>query len=306
MASVNLPLTVVYETPGATSIRDLIVALQAADTLIHDGIALLPTFVPGVDIQGSAVNVRTLTQESPLRELFLVALIVAFQDDLESEIPPMVENLFNIEVPDSYDTLLTIVVLTILFYGVAFAKDAAARFASDGPARAQLDKVIRELAEKTGKTEVEVRAILDAKYSKPAPVKALVKAAKNFFRPSHMQSNSAVVVDRERIEPQVVADVPFADDADADEDFERFQPLYDVELEIHAQDRDKQSTGWAAVIRGVTEARLRMKLIAPLEPHDIWNKDVVRGDVTLISRMTAEGFAPSEIHLTAINRKEMP
>ncbi|BDA85015.1 hypothetical protein Sa4125_25570 [Aureimonas sp. SA4125] len=86
-----------------------------------------------------------------------------------------------------------------------------------------------------------------------------------------------------------------------DQPFERFNSYGGVELEIHAQDRDRNAIGWAAIPRGVSEKRLKMRLMEPVSASDIWNRDVVRADITVISELTSQGFEPVEIHLTRID-----
>ena len=105
------------------------------------------------------------------------------------------------------------------------------------------------------------------------------------------------------IDQSVVKDVPFANESEETSDFQRFEPHNGVTLELHASDRDKVNVGWAAVPRGLCNARLRMKLIAPVSPSDLFGKKSVKGDIVLISQMTSSGFEPVEIHLTAVTKR---
>lgn len=300
MASISVPLSIVYDTKGATPLADVIAALQAADIAINDAVSLLPSFVNGLHIENSRVNVRVLSQESPLREIFLVALIVAFQDDLNSEIPPMLEDLLKVNIPDSYDSIVTVVTMIVLFYGAGFLKDAALKLVEDGSLRRQVKNLIAQLSARTGKSEDEIRKVLEAKYGKPGPVKRLAKAVHGFFLPSQREGGVPIDFDRERVPSEVIREIPYAEEFDEKEDFERYESHSGVTLEIHAQDRDKINTGWAAVPKGLADSRLRMKLIEPVTAHDLWTKDTVVGDITLIFKITADGYVPHEIHLTHV------
>lgn len=301
MANVSLPLSITYDTSGVTPISDVIKGLQAADAAINDAVLLLPSFLDGLKIESVQVNVRSLSQESPLRELFLVSLIVAFQGNLEEEIPPMLETIFNIDIPDKYDSIVTVVTMIVLFYGASFVKDMVTKGVQDGPVRRQLNEIIDVLANRTGKSPDEIRAILDAKYSKPATVKRLSKTVSDFFLPSQREGSASVQFDRERIEPEVIKDLPYPSQHNDKEEFERFYPYYNVTLEIHAQDKDRSQTGWAAVLVGIHDKRIRMKLIEPVTVRDIWGKDTVKADVTIVSSLTADGYAPTEIHVTRVD-----
>lgn len=301
MAELRLPIQITYDTKGTTPLADVIAALQAADTAIQDAISLLPSLIDGVHIERSQINVRSLSQESPLRELFMVALIVAFQDDLKTEVPPVLEDLFRVNIPDSYDSLVTVVTMIVLFYGASFLKDAAVKAVEDGALRQKLDNIVAQLSANTGKSPEEIGKILDAKYGKPATGKRLAKAVQRFFIPSQREGGVPISFDRELVEPAVIREIPFADELDEKEDFERYESHNDVTLEIHAQDKDKINTGWAAVPKGISENRLRMKLIEPVTAQDIWTKDTIKGDITIVSKLTGDGYVPTEIHLTRIH-----
>lgn len=295
-----MPLSITYETKGTTPLPVVIIALQATDALSRDAVSLLPSLIPGLEIQASSANVRVLTQESPLREYFLLTLIIAFQDDLRTEVPPVLEELFNVSINDDYDSLVTVAFMVVLFYGVNFAKDAALRIVSDGKTRLIYRQLLREVSQQTNRSEEEIEKILESRFAKPTAIRKLVAAASNFFLPSHRESSVPVVVDRHKIDSDAIREVPFGDVSDKSESFERFQPFKEVTLELHAKDKDKKNAGWAAVAQGVCDERVRLKIMDPVTVEQIWGKDVVVGDIVLVSKMTAQGFAPSEIHLLAI------
>lgn len=300
MAEITLPLSITYETKGVTPISDVIAALQSAEIAIQDAISLLPSIIPGVHIEQSSINVRRLSQESPLRELFAISLIVAFQDDLNGEIPPMIETIFNVKIPDQYDSFVTVMTMMVLFYGASFLKEAAVKTVENGALRRQVDALIEQMSKTTGITEEQVKAIFDAKYSKPGPVKRLAKAVRGFFVPTQREGSVPVTFDRERIGREVIREVPYPEEFKDKEDFEKYTPHHEALLEIHAQDKDKINTGWAAVPVGITDRRLRMKLVDPVTAHDLWTKDAVKADIIVVSKLTADGYVPSEIQITKV------
>lgn len=300
MAEIRLPLSITYDTRGLTPIGDVITALQAAEIAIEDAVSLLPSLLPGLHIENSSIHVRSISQESPLRELFALTLIAAFQDDLKTEIPPMIEKLFEIKISEQYDSIVTVTTMIVLFYGAAFLKDAAAKALENGALRRQVDTLIAQMSEATGMSEDLVRAVFDAKYSKPGPVKRLAKAVKGFFVPTQREGGVPVIFDRSKIDRDVIREVPYPQEFKDKEDFERYTPRYGATLEIHAQDKDKINTGWAAVPHGITDRRLRMKLVDPVTASDLWNRDHVTADIILVSKLTADGYVPSEIQITKI------
>lgn len=96
----------------------------------------------------------------------------------------MLETLFQIDIPENYDSIVTVVTMIVLFYGASFVAGLATKNINDGPARRQLNELIEVLAKRTGKTSSDIKSILDAKYAKPGPVKRLSKTVSGFFLPS--------------------------------------------------------------------------------------------------------------------------
>lgn len=299
MASVSIPFGLTYETSQATPISEVIAALRATELAIGEGIALLPSLVDGLEISSDSVHVRMLSQQSPLRELFCVALVIAFQDRLGKVVPPMTESLLGIDVPQEYESVLTICVMVVIFYGCGFVKDALAAKIEDTQLRRILDGLIEEMASVTGKPAGDIRKILNARYSKPKLVKRLIEITRGVFRPSQIDSSAPVRFDRRLVSEEVVREVPLLPTG-KDPAFNRYEPMNDVVLDIHAQDRDREASGWAAVPQGVSDRRLKLKLQPPITTAELWGKDRVTADVVLVSKLTATGFSPSEIHLTRV------
>jgi hypothetical protein len=299
MAEFLIPVEITYNTNGTTSLTDVIAALSAADLLINDAVTLLPSVADGAEFSLRSISVRRLSQESPLREIFVAAIYVASQEQLETGVV-FAATAAGIPIPTKLESLVTLVVLVVLFYGVGMARDAVRGLTSEGPAKRKLEALIADLASATGLSNDAVRRVLDAKYSKPGPVRGLISAALGFFRPSHTGGMASIDVGDTHLDSHLVADVPLSSEVSQENDLQRFAPYVGVTLELHAQDRDKGSTGWAAVPKGISERRVRMRIMPPVLPADIWGKSTVRGDIVLISKLTGEGFEPSEIHLTGL------
>jgi len=208
MAEVHLPLSITYETEGVTPVADVITALQATDALVQDASSLLPSLIEGLHVEKCSLNVQRLTQESPLREIFLISLFLAFQDDLEREVPAVLEDLFNITVSDDYDTLVTVALLAIAFYGAGLAIDAAKRTFADSLPKEKFEDLAQVLAAETGKPAADIRSIIHAKFGKPSAAKRLVKSAKGVFLPSQKGKNAPMIVDRDRISRPYVSNAP--------------------------------------------------------------------------------------------------
>jgi hypothetical protein len=121
-----------------------------------------------------SLNVHKLTQESPLREYFLLALVVAFQDDLVGEVPPVIEDLFKVTVNDRYDTIVTVIFMIVVFYGAGLAVDLVKKAVSDSLPREKYEELLDFLALEVGRPVSELRQIVHARFEKPSAVRRLV------------------------------------------------------------------------------------------------------------------------------------
>lgn len=124
--------------------------------------------------------------------------------------------------------------------------------------------------------------------------------AKRVFLPSQRDKNAPMVVDRARVPSELVREVPYSQPTEKKADFDRYTPYNGLALEIHAMDRDKSSTGWAAVAPSIGGKRLKARVMDPVTPSDLWGKDHITADVVVVSKLTSDGYTPSEIQITAI------
>lgn len=294
-----LPHRVVYNTDERVPVGDVIESLRGTEIAAREAMALLPELVDGLSIRKITVNVQSLSQESPLRELFLFSILVTFQDELTEEIPPMLEKLLGVEISEDHDTMVTVVTLVLLFYGAEYLFRKVASLGDTNRLKAQMDGLISELSGSTGKSEEAIRRVLAERYSGQRLAR-LSRAAVQFFRPSKGQNNAAVEVGHNQIPSDVVSQVP-GDIAEKilepEETSEQFQ---NVEVQLHAQDVDRAKSGWAAVIPSISDDRIKMRIFPPTKPEDIWTRQSIRGDVVVVYRTVGGEMRPYECHLVRL------
>lgn len=295
---INVPFRVEYLTDEAVPLAEIIEALISAKTLIEEGSYSLPLFIPGLSIEKLEINVKQISQESPLREIFIVALYATSQKSLEESIPLLFENVTGIHVPDEFQNLFTICVMVLIFYGAAAAKDIIAGAISESSARAKLREMVAELSKLTGLPEDVVQRRLDERYKPTSRLKMLASTAIRFVLPSRKR-RAPILVGDQRIEPRILSDFPDEYELDEANNTEKSEPFSGI-LYIHAQDRDKENSGWAAVPQGVSEKRLKMRLVDGVTADQLWNRDKVVGSGVIKYKRTGQSFVPSEIHLGRI------
>jgi hypothetical protein len=297
---IDVPFSVEYQTEAAVPIDDVIDSLLSIRAVLRDSAELLPSVIPGLEFQGIEIHVSRISQQSPLRELFVATLIVAFQDDLEREVPPLVEQLIHHQIPDGFRTIVTVVAMMLVFYGINFVLDAVTGKAKDGPSKRRLSALVAETAKATGRSEDDVLRTIKQKYDKQGKLHKLARDAIRFFKPSKTQNNAPILVGDRHIERELVVEAPqnfLFEDALKSEVYEEVKG---AELDLRAQDRDRDSQGWKAIIKGVTPSRVNMKLVDDVTPDQLWQRDSIRGDVVIVYRRSAGTLVPREIHLTRI------
>jgi hypothetical protein len=164
-----------------------------------------------------------------------------------------------------------------------------------------LNELIELLSLETGKPASDIRKIVEARFQKPAAVKRLVRESKRFFLPSQKDRNAPISLDRELITREIVGEVPYPGDSDMDQDFDRYMPHEMISLELHAQDKDKTAVGWAAIADGISDKRLKVRIVDPVQTSDLWQKEEVTADIVVVSKLTSDGYVPSEIQITAVH-----
>lgn len=290
-------IAIKYDTAEAVPIRDIIETLQGFEAVVGEAAKFLPSLVDGVQVQRLEIKVSEIVQQSPLRELFLVALFLAFQDDLEREVTGNIESVTGTQIPDNWDTIVTVLVLVLIFYGVGAIKEMVVGKATDGPSERKLKGLITELAADTGKSEEAIRGCLDARYGDPTLWKRLANATSRFFAPSKRQNSAPIQVNDRQIDHETVQDVPAQYLIDNEADTKPARTFLNAELELHAQDRDHAGRGWAAIPRGIHEQRLRLRLMDDVSAGDVWGHDNITGDITVVYEKVGLDMVPKEIHL---------
>lgn len=296
---VSIPFRVEYRTAEAAPIPDIIASLQSLQSTLEEAGKNLENFVPGLTIEKVEVKVEEISHGS-LRELLLVGLFFVFQEPLEDNLPVLVSELTGQTVPESAETLLVVLALVAIVYGADMLQKIARNEIQDTPTLLWKKHLIKDLAAKTGKTEAEVKKVLDKRYGVKSRAKTLRDNTVKFFTPSKRQDNAEIKVNKIVIDQQKVADIPDSFITEKEENAESFKHFYGVELDVHAQDKDREASGWAAIPVDLHHKRLRMKLLEAATPEQLWGKDTITGDIILISKRVGLDFEPSEIHLVKV------
>ena len=298
------PHQIVFETDEQVPIADVVASLLGAEQLFRDIGPLLEACIPGLRVEKITVSVRSISQESPLKEILILGIIAQFQKDLEKGVPQIIEKLTGTHVPVEYNSLVSLIFIVLAFYGIDFIYTQVSHGAFSRRIREKFDDFTKELSKETGLSEERISGLLLEKYGK-SRVRVLAHSALRLFSPSKRLRNVPVIIDERRIESPTIADIPSEAQIDAASVPETVKPYEDVQIELHAQDIDHTKQGWAAVVPKIGSKRLRMEIYPPIKPEDIYTKKRLRGDIMLISRKKPDGtYHPAAFHLVNIIESE--
>lgn len=282
------PHRVEYQVPENVAIEDVIGTLQANQRLAYELGELFNSLFVGLTVEHASVRVQSVSIGS-LREDFFFALVVTFQPELRKEVPAMIEGWLRTEIPEQYNAVVTIAVLTLLFYGAEFLYKKIENKSGSKELQEQLNYVIGELAVASQQSEARVRKELERQFEKKGRLKELAKAAIRFFKPSRVQRNAPIFVSNHKIEARTIAEIPYQIDVDSLEEGDRYSHLKGVRVELHAKDRDKGETGWAGIVPTVSDGRIKIKLYPDVRPDLLWERETIWADVTVVYRTNKQG-----------------
>ncbi len=297
---IKLYHSLTYTTDGVVPVHLVAKSILANERLMHESLRLLEEVIKDFQISTITVSVAKLTNESPLKEALAATLFISYQHDLEKEVSSLINLLTNNNLPTGQVTILTILVFLLTIFLI------------DGA----IERLMPGRSVKAIKEEYEEKKMLVSKLLEVAPEdiqkavdkrfnegkqKSLIATVHNFFSPAKIESNTEITSDDgTRIPLNVINEVPSALDfiqLDRDNTYD----LEAVVIEIHRADRDDNKHGWRAIIRDISDKKVRMELDPTIHPDDLYGKKVLRGDVTVVEELKDEGdYVIKTYHLRTV------
>jgi hypothetical protein len=293
-----------YDVTEPVAVEDLIKSLAANARLMREAATLLAALVPGIEFDVTRISVPELGQGSPLREVMALAVVLTFQKDLESEVPKLFEHLTGVHVSDSYDGLLTVLVMLIAIYGIS--KVFELLFPGKGKAEAEdtedalLDKASSILGIGAETIRVKLGELLIGRRRR-----GILLASQQVFAPTRGQHAAIRERGGEILVPaktvalaQAAAGLPL-DSIDEDDKPKTSSEFHrNVRIILHAMDSDSKKRGWAGHIPDLIDERIPMHLEKSVSPAAIFGKRDLQGDILLTREEDENGdMQPKEFLL---------
>jgi hypothetical protein len=112
----RVPHQIIYHTTDSVPVSDVVEAILGAERVLLDIGPVLEGFFPDLTVT-TRIYVREIAEGDSLKEVLWVALFVAFQGDLEKEMPPLVDHILGTHLSGRYNTVVTVLFCLLLFYG---------------------------------------------------------------------------------------------------------------------------------------------------------------------------------------------
>jgi len=280
---ITLPHEITYDFDGRASIPEIVASLSAQERLVKEAAHVFAACFHGLEVSELRVALREVQQESPLKELLSLSLVLAFQDDLEHEVPEIVTNLTGVQIPDQYDSLVTVFVMIAAIYGASFIYEKFKKGHAAKSIPNDYDKLINVAGDYINVPADEVRNAVEQTLGK-SKKQAIARASKDFFLAAKRNGARAIKSSAGfEISKGTIEEFP------SDVDMEGFEPeseeylLEGVVVEFHAHDRDVKTRGWAAVVPDVSERRTRLHIDPTIETEGLFVRSSVKGDVLVFS-----------------------
>lgn len=302
---VSLPYAITYTTQKDVPISIVARNLLAHEVLILDTVDMLTGLYPSLAVEKTTIRVRSVTNNSPLKELIALTMVVSFQDDLVKEVPDLIEKLTGHAVPESIDSLVTLLAVLIVSYAVMEAIQRIYPGKDIAKLKEEYERKIAMVSDRFGMEKADIEEYLEQKYQEEQP-KSLLKAISDFILPARLESDVSIntVDDEVLLDPDVVRAIPPVLDAagDSSDSF----PLEATFMEIHRSDRDQNRHGWRAVVPEVSDKKVRLILGDAIKPTDLYGSTSIIGDLAVYKETDSVGeLQPKTYHLSRVIRREV-
>lgn len=309
-----VPHQVTYDFDGKATVTEVAKALVAQDKLFREAILVLEACFPELDVEKVTVNVREVVQNSPMRHRLEGAVVAVYSPELAKDMPAdILDMLFGYNVPDSYDSIVSILILAIGFWGAEKLIAKLKKAKKDGDFKraeeeekflaAERRRLTKIAADRVSVTEEHMaEALNDTLARRQATIS---KSAMDLLAPAKRHKARSITLPSGTVVGEnAIKALP------SDVDISQYQPPTDtyplegVTLTFRAHDKDRNKH-WAATIGEISPDRKPLHLAPDIRADELFTKDSVRADVLVTTVLDAEGdYVPSLYYLAKVHNDD--
>jgi hypothetical protein len=296
----TIPHSVVYDFKGRATVQEVAKSIIAQDRLVREALAILEEVFPDLAFERPVVSIRALSQESPLRTLLVTIVVASYSPALGEDVPDILNTLFGVNVPDGYDSIVSVLVLLIAIWGV---ERVWSKLFPGKPSPEALEKERERLS-----VEASNRAAVTQDHLEEAVERVLqkrkrsvMKASADFLEPAKRHKAETVSVGKTAIGRPAIDAMPSDVELAQYEPATEIQELENVVVHFRAHDLDKNKA-WAATIEDVSPIRRPLHLAPDVRPEQLFDKKEIRADVLVTYVLDPEGeYVPSLYYLQQVH-----
>lgn len=186
----EFPHVIQYDPAMPLSIDEIAQNLIAQHRLLLRITPLLENIFPGLEVSSVEVRLKAL-ESSSLREEFLLALVLAYQEDVEHSVIEFIEAIFGKDIPEPYEWVIT---LLVLLATLTVAQHIYRRvFPQKDPEALKKDyrTILNITAERININAADLDDAITKAVS-PRERRNLTRSVVNFFRPAQKGADSRI------------------------------------------------------------------------------------------------------------------
>lgn len=295
---------VVFRGAETTSVQEVAASLIANEQiLLHIG-DILEELFEGLTVEKVTVQFRSVSINSPLKELLIVALVTSYQEQMGAVTKEIVQELTGYQLSEKGAVVVTILFFIVLIYGVDWAyKKFKGTKPDDQKGQGSLsitgdyNTVLQVGGNALGVSPEKLAGAVEAAI-KPAARDSLAKKALHFIRPAKETPGASIEGGGVALSAESVADAPSDVDMELATEEEQHCDYPKCRIDIRATDKDHTKSGWAAHVPGIWDKRIRMQIYPTIDPKEVFGKTSIIGDIILSSRRLPTGeMQPYLLHL---------
>lgn len=272
---------VYYSNRELVPIADIIESLQALERIVKMCPGVLEG-VTSVPIKRIEVYVEEL-QSGSLLEKVVVRLFFRSEEELDAFIDKTRDKILQPGMPRN--VLIGAVLASLIGYGAVLVANSQ-KAAGSTTITANNNVIINLGAGQVDLTPEVFRAIVE---SSVTDKKDLAAQSVKFFKPARADSQAAITLDKNdalAFSPAVISATPNKAEFEKQS---QVKDLRDVDLHIRATNLDSLKQGWAGLIPGLIDRRVRLQLDPSVNPTDVAGRFQVRADVSIVYKMDKSG-----------------
>lgn len=295
---VTIPHHVTYEFDGRATVKEVADALVAQDRLVREALSVLEEVFPDLTFEAAKIAVRGVSQDSPLRTYLEAMVVAVYAPGLGEDVPDILNTLFGVDVPDGYDSVVSVLVLLIAVWGIDWVRAKMFPGKKEPELLSERERLLVAAATQASVTRDQMEEAIESTLSKHK--RSVMKAATDFLSPAKRHKADSVTVPGAEIRRAAIEAIP------SDIDLAQYEPPSEMDVhegvmvEFRAHDLDKNKA-WAATIAAVANGRKPLHLAPDLEAETLFQRRRVKADVLVTSLRDQDGdYIPALYYLQRV------